>query len=1315
MPAEYAALHNFKLTEQEREMLTRFGEIRVAVEVGSPPISYVDDKGQYAGLAIDYLNVIADLLGVKFTYVLSMDRDESRIRLFNGEVDIAPWVMTDALETFDQLRYTRPLAYLPSVIMVRADSDMWAVEDLRNARIITNRNQVARENIKKDAPAVYHIEVSSAEEGFTLLHKGVGDAYVSNQVTANHVMGKLGLSNLRSLGDSGFPLSVQFAMSKDSDELLALFERVLLNIPASVRDGIHTRHVELPSSAAKINTNIAVLLVIVLILLIMFMHWNRRLSREVGERQNAETRLRERGEMDRVLGFITRQFVDHPLDEAIQATLQSVNVYQNALCCWVQEINGELRDQDVVVYGGRGNTGLSEAIRQLTRCDCFPAWEQIRQGQHVQVSVKDIDPNSCSEFHQVMQLAGAQSMICGPLLVEGKAVGFLGQLSTRDHDWGADEIMLLTRTAELIAISRLRKNAEMALRASEERYQLAIEAASDGLWDWNIKQDRIYFSTDFLSVLGYQSSDIIQNESGFRRLMHPDDKQSTTLYLRTVFKESSLPFQYIVRLRCKDGSYVVVRINGQVIKRSPEGLPLRAIGTMVDITEQRAWERELSLARFALDSSGDQIHWLREDGSHKYVNEAVVKALGYSYEELMSMNVLDVNPDLNKKSWKSLWKTLKDQGHISYESHRVSREGHHYPIEVTATYTEYEGEGFMFATCRNISERRAQEVALRMAKEEADQASAAKSEFLANMSHEIRTPMNAIIGMSLLALDTELTEEQRDYISKVSDAAETLLGIINDILDFSKIEAGRLELETVPFSLHKVLENLSAMVAIQAANKGISFDVSFDSEVPHLLEGDSLRLGQVLLNLVHNAIKFTQEGGVQLGVQLLNESTNQVRLCFTVRDSGIGIEPDKLSLLFESFSQVDSSTTRRFGGTGLGLAISRKLVALMGGSISVESTVGEGSVFAFDVVLGVVSDVQTLPPVPLLGERLLMGGHNRILLAEDNEVNQQVAVALLQRLGASVTCVGNGREAIEQLGRQAFDLVFMDIQMPEMDGYTAVRHIRACPEYDDLPIIAMTAHAMAEDRNRCLAAGMNDHISKPLLPDRLLELLSRHLPLAPAGSGRVEAPSVMPQVSLVLPGIDSHKGLARLFGNQVLYRDLLARFYRDFCGLPERLAEPVENQDAVRLRFLAHELKGVAATLGAEVLAGRAAELEQLAVRVQWADVPEVVNQLCLELDKVLSGLQAFLESNDRPVQKQPVNVESTDGAIEEGIECLRCYLQEGDVQAIKSFSDLAPLLNHHGHTGRLAELEQLIDDFDFVQALEVLNSLEAELVTLSA
>jgi PAS domain S-box-containing protein len=504
--------------------------------------------------------------------------------------------------------------------------------------------------------------------------------------------------------------------------------------------------------------------------------------------------------------------------------------------------------------------------------------------------------------------------------------------------------------------------------------------------------------------------------------------------------------------------------------------------------------------RTVVESAADGIVSLNGQGEIISINRAASEMFGYRADELRGerFNVLSCESHSNRTGVEIVSHLLSraiEAPVIAREFQAITRDRRIFPTELTLSrYTVGEKE-FFSAILRDITARKEAEAQLIRAKEAAEALAQAKSEFLANMSHEIRTPLNGIFGAVQLMVKTPLNEDQNEFVSIMRTSSEALLKIVNDVLEFSKMEAGKLVLEETAFSMKDTLKNSVASVFYEAEQKGVQFERLIGDDVPEHVIGDPYRLGQVILNLAHNAIKFTPTGGkVQIRVERATRTGANVMLHFSVKDTGIGIAPEKRDAIFQAFTQADTSSTRKYGGTGLGLSIASKIVHLMGGEIWVESIVGEGSVFHFTSSFEEFLEEANVAPIDVVTDQPQRHDSRlSILLVEDNETNQKIARRLLDSLGYHVTIAGNGKQALELLKTCSSDLVLMDCQMPEMDGLTATRIIREQEGTGTihLPIIAMTAHAMDGDRERCLKAGMDDYVPKPIEEEVLIDALER--------------------------------------------------------------------------------------------------------------------------------------------------------------------------------------------------------------------------------
>jgi PAS domain S-box-containing protein len=620
------------------------------------------------------------------------------------------------------------------------------------------------------------------------------------------------------------------------------------------------------------------------------------------------------------------------------------------------------------------------------------------------------------------------------------------------------------------------------------------------------------------------------------------------------------------------------------------------------------------------------LSWAKMHG-YETADELIGKPLSiFHTEEQLKTDVIPFNEEVKKNG-----RNMGEVGH-------VRKDGTKFPAEMTVSlFRNDQAEPIgVIGFANDITLRKQAENKLNQAKDEAERANQAKSEFLANMSHEIRTPMNAILGFSDLLVDEDLTEEQRGYVLAIRESGQNLLSLINDILDFSKIEAGRLDTEIIDCPLGPLLAGVESMMNSEAEKKGLAFEIRFDKNLPARIRSDPARLRQCLINLTNNAIKFTRTGHVLIKASL-REINAEPHICFEVEDTGIGIPTDKQEAILKSFTQADGSTTRKFGGTGLGLTITKQLAGLLGGNLTVKSEPGKGSVFSLTIPANI-----DLKSQPLLVEAdLTLKKDNksdqsatgqfagRVLIAEDVKTNQLLIKSFLEGIGLEVTFAENGKQAVQKAQAHSFDLIFMDIQMPEMDGYEATRTLRR--KSVTTPIIALTAHAMEGDQEKCLNIGMDDYITKPIDKNVLIAVLKRWL--RQSGSKSLDTEPV--EAKLKEPVITGEISEPEIFnpaqvlhildGDVKMLHEILQAFFEAMEDDVKELRNHVQAADYESAAREAHKIKGAAANIGAEALRVTALEIEQSAK----ADDLEKVSTLLENIDQELDVLERTLKDYD--------------------------------------------------------------------------------------
>ena len=908
------------------------------------------------------------------------------------------------------------------------------------------------------------------------------------------------------------------------------------------------------------------------------------------------------------------------------------------------------------------------------------------------------------------------------------AEGWFPALNGKERFLCFDAAPILDARGEVIAAIQTlgditeRKCAEESL----EKLSLAIEQMPVTVMITDREGIIEYVNPNFTKVTGYQSEEVVGcNPRLVRSDWHPPE------FFRELWRT-------ILSGEGWRGEFCNQRKNGEIYWESASISPVMGkageirhfVAVKEDITErkraQEALNRSDERIRLLLESTAEAIYGIDLTGSCSFANPACARLLGYGHpDELLGrqMHQLIHHTRSDGTCYPPeacpMCSVLQGEEGVHVDDEVFwRRDGSSFAAEYWAFPQRRDGEVVgAVMTFFDISARRRGEEELRQASAAAEAATRAKSEFLANMSHEIRTPINAAIGMLYLLQQTELSQAQKNYLDKAKSASNMLLRVINDILDFSKIEAGKLELESAPFSLCAVLRDLSAVASATIKEKPVELSLRLAPGVPDFLVGDPLRLGQVLLNLTSNAIKFTEKGKVDLEVMpLARAGEGEVNLRFTVADTGIGMDPEEQEKLFSAFTQADTSTTRRYGGTGLGLTISAQLVEMMGGAIRVASEKGKGSSFSFTVrfrrpTFEEESAVAAQAREPAGAPSVAVEGFSglRILLVEDNPVNQELARELLERWGARVVLAADGAEALRLLGASGpgYHAVLMDVHMPVMDGLEATRRIRRDPALDGLPIIAMTASAMSGERELCLEVGMDDQVNKPIDVAELYATLQRWLrpeevalPPAPGKwtAGRADG------LPARLPGIDLGRALGTLESAPLL-RKLLFSFRRENLSLLEELRAALAGGEFELARRLVHTVKGVAGNLGASELSGAARALEP-ALKLEGAELERPLEAFAARLNEVLASVLLLGEETapgTAAPETSPENAPPLDRTeIARLSRQLFGLLEADNLNALGVWGELRPLLPAEA----AGALDPALQELDFREAARILGEL---------
>lgn len=1422
------------LTHEETQWLKAHPVIRLGIAFDHPPYEFIDEQGQSQGIIADYLKLIASRLQVTFKRVKKEDGTGlSWAQILkaaqNKQLDCIPGLLkTKERERY--LTFTRPYIDFPYVMVIDRNNDTYhKLSDFNGQKFAVVDVYPISKQLRMQYPERIYVPVENSLEGLQAVAYGRVAGYVVNAADASYHIKKHKFNQLKMIAVlEHFNNQLRMGVRKDWPTLTGILDKALASLPSQETTAIHNRWISLDfekkTDWRKIVKATGLPILIFLVIFVVVLVINRKLKKEVVKRQKAENLLRKSEERLHFALDVANAHhwqIDLPSREV---TYSSSNLF----------ISAGYSEQDVPV--------TLDHIFSLIHPD---------DSAMIDDAFKKLIKNK-KTFKKDYRLRHKQS---GWIWLHSA-----GQVVEWDAQGQASKIAGLTMD--------MTERHRLLEKITQSREQLRI--ISEHTHDWQswrgLDGKLVWVNQAVEKVTGYTVAECMQMEDYPFQIY---EKQDGELYRKLT--EAALQGkgrqEAQLRVRRKDGSHVWVSAAYEPVL-DPNGRIIGIAGAGKDITKQIEAEQSLRLLSKVFEDSLDPIVLTDLSGNIMDLNKATIEAYGYSRQELLGEHIGIFAPKAAHLRQQAFYqRCLKGEILKNIEGIRVRKDGTVLPHLFTySLLKDDKGRPLGVATIakditwikeaeKELEDHRIhledlvkeRTLDLEAARQVAEDATRAKSDFLANMSHEIRTPLNAIIGFAHLALQTKLDSRQHDYIHKIQNGSKALLGVINDILDFSKIEAGKLNMEAIEFFLEDVLETVTNIVGIKAQEKGLELIYNIDPNIPCTLIGDPIRLGQILLNLTNNAVKFTKQGEIILGCALREEDADGVRLEFFVQDTGIGLTQAQQDKLFQAFSQADATTTRKYGGTGLGLFISKSLVEMMRGQIRVESEYGQGTTFLFTVCLKrvgsqtitsrltlagkqkkkvlVVDDnanartvlekmlnamafevtqadsaetglaaLQTarkqgapfdlvfmdwlmpgmdglqasekiktaleekIPSVimvsayareelmqkadllgldgclskpvspSLLSDAIMTAlGKKRptrtvtppkeqlpdvteiqgatLLVAEDNVVNQQVAKGILESNGFRVDLAENGVLALEAVQKKAYDAVLMDINMPEMDGYTAGRKIRQLPGFKHLPVIAMTANAMTGDREKALAAGMNDHVAKPIDVKELLRALKKWV--TPVKKEEIPDKTVGNGAALEnlgpVPGIDIEEGLARLAGDTRMYKNLLKRFAENQADTPNKIRQALTAKDLETAHILAHTIKGVSGNISATFVFEAATGLDEAINNKDIQAALALLPDFSARMSEVIQGIDSLEPEVQSPQQsKKAPDLET----LRPQFITLEKMIDENNPNAIRIVSQIRDQISEDDMERLFDKLTREIGAYDFDDAQKTLQNL---------
>ena len=1256
-------------TAEEKAWLDSHPVIRISGDPDWLPIEAFNSAGTYEGIVPDYLKLLEERGGFRFEVVPSSRWSDTLEMAQEREIDVISAMESEDRREF--LNFTEIFFEMPVVIVTRKDmAPLTGLSELKGKKVAVLSGYGYVSELKERHPDLDYVEVENITEGLRGVSLREFDALVESFATCNYKIVELGLNNLSINGKTDMLMRLGLGVRKDWPELVDILNKVMNTVPPSELNAIKADWM-VPTENAKafeelqltdeerawiaehrtitvgVDPNFAPIEFIndkgeYVGISADFLH-------AIGERLGLKFVPRGDLEWSELLDAIENRKIDMMSSLAVSEERKEFLVFTEPYHRLV-----------VVVYGRDDHpyiTNLSELSHASTA---------VVKGYSFLDELKKNYPNL-----EIVEVPTANDAL--EALVSGRVEHYIGALLPTDHKIKHEGFAGI----RVVGATTFGSTMHMGVRK-----------------DWPMLGNLL--NKAMRSLTEEERNEI------FARWRKVEDKRGFSY-------EELYPYVIVLGVLLFGILFWNRRLDAAVKRRTSQ----------LSVTTER----------LALATQSAQIgiwDWNLRDNSLEW-DDRMYFLFGVDREEYPNPQEVwrdRIHPDDLERTRKQIRESRKGRGGGYKAEFRVTwPNGALRYIEAHAdVYRDAKGKPVRMIgmnwdiSARKIAERelmehldglegivetRTQE--LKIALQKAELATQAKGDFLANMSHEIRTPMNAIIGLNHLLLKGKLRPKERDFAEKIANAARSLLRLVNDILDFSKIEAGKLDIESTQFDLRDVFDGLADVLEIRARQKGLSLVFETEEKVPTCLVGDPLRLSQILLNLCGNAIKFSESGAVTVRTSVIEKDRERAKLRFAVVDQGPGLSEQQREGIFSAFTQADASTTRKYGGTGLGLTICKRLTDLMGGEIEVDSEIGKGSTFWFSIGFAIgdpsaasvnqQSSRFSLDAVDGLDQ--IRGAH--LLLVEDKAVNQEVACGILEGEGFKVSVADNGREALEMVLAHGhdFDLIIMDLQMPEMDGYTATCEIRKHEKFRDLPIVAMTADALTGVQERTEAVGMNGYATKPIDPPRLFQELVRCID--PENISAVERdPSyddpgeeVMPE----LPGLNTKRGLDRLQGNRKLYRRVLLKFRRHQSDAGARLREALEAENLAEAQGQIHALKGVVGSISAPKLFEIVEKLDK-ALREE-IEYDALLEDFETELQRVLDGLADLREP-------EPETLELSPDRVAELLDQLEHRLKEDDTSAVSLLDQVRSSLASEG----VVELEEAIGDYEFDKALRILERL---------